>query len=305
MKAKTILITGSNGLLGQKLVEQLRGRTDVRLIATSKGENRHPVQDGYTYASLDITDEERMRALFDQYQPTEMINGAAMTHVDKCEENQDLCWKLNVEAVEIMTRVCQDHGTRLVHLSTDFIFDGEDGPYQEEDRPNPLSYYGESKLASEKLVLESGINAAIVRTMLVYGVIGDGSRSNIVLWARKALRNQNPINVVNDQFRSPTLAEDLAAGCIEVAMRDASGIFHISGPETLSVVEMVYAVADHWGLDKGLVTEVSSDTLAQAAKRPPRTGFNIEKARTSLDYQPKSFQEGLAVVAGQLDQLGL
>lgn len=305
MSSKTILITGSNGLLGQKLVEQLRSRPDVKLIATSKGENRHPIQDGYVYASMDITDEARMRELFTTYQPTEMINGAAMTHVDQCEENREQCWKLNVEAVEIMSRVCQENGVRLVHLSTDFIFDGEAGPYQEEDTPRPLSYYGESKLASEALVLKSGAEAAIVRTMLVYGVIGDGSRSNIVLWARKALTKGDPIKVVNDQFRSPTLAEDLAAGCIQVVMKNEIGVFHVSGPETLSVVEMVYQVADHWGLDKGLISEVSSATLGQTAKRPPRTGFIIEKARTALGYQPRSFREGLAVVGSQLEKLGL
>lgn len=303
MITKTIFLTGSNGLLGQKIIDRLSSRTAVELIATSTGPNRHPAPEGFTYESLDIMDEDRMRELFEIYQPTELINAAAMTHVDKCEQDREKCWDLNVRAVEKMARVCKEFGVRMIHLSTDFIFDGEDGPYQEKDTPNPLSIYGESKLASEKILEDSGIDYAIVRTMLVYGVVWDMSRSNIVLWARKALGEGQKINVVNDQFRSPTLAEDLAEGCILITMKERTGIYHISGPDTLSIVEMVYAVADHWGLDKSLVTEIDSQTLGQAARRPPRTGFVILKAQTELGYKPRTFREGLEVVERQLGQI--
>ena len=300
MITKTIILTGSNGLLGQKLIDRLSSRTAVELIATARGANRYPTQEGYTYETMDVMDEDRMRELFELYQPTELINCAAMTHVDKCEQDKEQCWDLNVRAVEKMARVCKEFGVRMIHISTDFIFDGEDGPYEERDQPNPLSYYGESKLASEKVLAESGADYAIIRTMLVYGVVWDMSRSNIVLWAKKALSEEQKINVVNDQFRSPTLAEDLAEGCILVAMKDKTGVFHISGPDTLSIVEMVYAVADHWGLEKDLVTEIDSATLGQAAKRPPRTGFVILKAQTELGYRPRTFREGLEVVERQL-----
>ncbi len=303
MITKTIILTGSNGLLSQKLIDKLSSRTAVELIATSQGPNRYPSSEGYTYESLDIMDEERMRALFDLYQPTELINCAAMTHVDKCEQDKEKCWDLNVRAVEIMARVCKEFGVRMIHLSTDFIFDGEDGPYEERDTPNPISYYGESKLAGEKVLEESGIQYAIARTMLVYGVVWDMSRSNLVLWARKALSNEQKINVVNDQFRSPTLAEDLAEGCILIAMKDKTGVYHISGPDTLSIVEMVYEVADHFGLERDLITEVDSATLGQVAKRPPKTGFVILKAQTELGYRPHTFKEGLEVVERQLGEI--
>jgi len=300
MIAKTILITGANGLLGQKLVDKLSNRAAIQLVATARGSNRNPNTEGYAYEELDITDETRMRELFEVYQPTELINCAALTHVDKCELDPDLCEELNVKAVELMCQVCRDFGTRIIHISTDFIFDGEDGPYAEKDKPNPLSVYGRSKLRGEEIVLGAGIPFAIARTMLVYGVVADMSRSNIVLWAKKALSDGQSINVVNDQFRSPTLAEDLAEGVILIAMKEKTGIYHLSGPETLSVVEMVRQVAAHWDLDASLITEIDSATLAQPAKRPPRTGFVILKAQTELGYRPRNFRDGLQVIERQL-----
>ncbi len=300
MIAKTILITGANGLLGQKLVDKLSNRAAIQLVATGRGSNRNPNTEGYAYEELDITDETRMRELFEVYQPTELINCAALTHVDKCELDPDLCEELNVKAVELMCQVCRDFGTRIIHISTDFIFDGEDGPYAEKDKPNPLSVYGRSKLRGEEIVLGAGIPFAIARTMLVYGVVADMSRSNIVLWAKKALSDGQSINVVNDQFRSPTLAEDLAEGVILIAMKEKTGIYHLSGPETLSVVEMVRQVAAHWDLDASLITEIDSTTLAQPAKRPPRTGFVILKAQTELGYRPRNFRDGLQVIERQL-----
>ena len=300
MIAKTILVTGANGLLGQKLIDKLVNRSAVQLVATGRGPSRHPLQEGYAYEELDITDEERMRELFEVYQPTELINCAAMTHVDKCEQNPEQCELLNVKAVELMCRVCRDYGTRIIHLSTDFIFDGENGPYAEKDAPNPLSIYGDSKLRSERVVLKAGIPFAIARTMLVYGVVADMSRSNIVLWAKRALEGEQEINVVNDQFRSPTLAEDLAEGVILIAMKEKTGIYHISGPETLSVVGMVRQVAQHWELKESLISEIDSATLGQPAKRPPKTGFVILKAQTELGYRPRNFRDGLRVVERQL-----
>lgn len=302
MIGKTILVTGANGLLGQKLIDKLANRTAVQLVATGLGPNRNPREEGYVYEPLDILDEERMRDLFEVYQPTELINCAAMTHVDRCEEDPETCWNLNVKSLELMVKVCRDFGTKIIHLSTDFIFDGENGPYSEKDKPNPLSHYGRSKLEGERIVLESGLPYAIARTMLVYGLVADMSRSNVVLWAKNALEAKQEINVVNDQFRCPTLAEDLADGVILISMRERTGIYHLSGPELLSIVEMVRQVADHWKLDKELIKEVSSDTLAQSAKRPPKTGFVILKAQTELGYKPRSFRDGLSVIERQLSE---
>ena len=300
---KKILITGSNGLLGQKIVNTLLKRTDVQIIATSSGVNRLLAKDGYTYESLDITQKSQVESVFKKHQPDVIINTAAMTNVDACETKREECWAINVAAVQNIVDVISENGNscHLIHLSTDFVFDGEKGSeYVETDIPNPLSYYGLSKFESEKILQKSTINWAIARTIIVYGIVDNMSRSNIVLWAKEALTKGQKINVVDDQFRSPTLAEDLADGCILIADKKAKGLFHLSGPKTLSILELVYLVADFWKLDKSLVTPSKSDNLNQAAKRPPRTGFDISKARKELGYAPKSFEEGLGILDAQL-----
>ena len=214
-----ILITGSNGLLGQKLVYALQNRNDVSLIATSSGENRITEKEGYVYETLDITDEAQVKQVIAKYRPDCIINTAAMTNVDACEAEKDKCVQMNINAVRYLVAACEQQGCHLIHLSTDFIFDGAHGPYKEEDLPNPLSYYGWSKLESEKIVQQSHIKWAIIRTIIIYGIVDNMSRSNVVLWAKDALGKGNPINVVDDQFRSPTLAEDLAQACANAALK--------------------------------------------------------------------------------------
>lgn len=300
---KTILITGSNGLLGQKLVYALLKRKDVKVIATSVGDNRLIQKEGYLYESLDITKKSEVESIFNKYQPDVIINTAAMTNVDACETKREECWAINVTAVQNIVDVisANNNSCHLIHLSTDFIFDGEKGSeYVETDIPNPQSYYALSKFESEKVLQKSKISWAIARTIIVYGIVENMSRSNIVLWAKDALTKGQNINVVDDQFRSPTLAEDLADGCILLADKKVKGIYHLSGPNTMSILELVYKVADCWNLDKSLVTPSKSNNLNQAAKRPPRTGFDISKAKNELGYAPHSFEEGLKILAAQL-----
>lgn len=313
----TILITGSNGLLGQKLIYGLLERNkkggEWKIIATSKGENRIREKDGYAYASLDITNKAEVEAAFQQFRPDVVINTAAMTNVDACESDRPGAKAMNADAVQYLVDAARNlqpaqgsaprtpHAApHFIHLSTDFIFDGENGPYKEEDAPNPLSYYAETKLDGEKIVEASGLDWAILRTIIVYGIVDNMSRSNVVLWAKDALTKGQKINVVDDQFRSPTLAEDLAEACILCAEKRATGIFHTSGKDVMSVLELVYRVADFWKLDKSLITPVKSETIKQPAKRPPRTGFIIDKAQNVLGYKPHSFEEGLAVLDAQL-----
>lgn len=308
---KTILVTGSNGLLGQKLIyallERNRKGAQWNIIATARGENRLKVRDGYSYYPMDITDQEAIAHVFSLVMPDVVINTAAMTNVDICESKRDEARLLNATSVKYMTDVLDELGdndpiinTHFIHLSTDFIFDGENGPYKEEDEPNPLSHYAATKLEGEEITKASRVRWSIIRTIIVYGIADDMSRSNLVLWAKGALEKGQKINVVDDQFRSPTLAEDLAEGCLLCAEQQAEGIFNISGETTYSVLELVYKVADFWKLDKSLINPVKSETINQPAKRPPRTGFIIEKAKNILGYKPHTFEEGLAVLDQQL-----
>lgn len=309
MNAKhKILVTGSNGLLGQKLTDLILAHnqssvTPIELIAVSRGPNRHPIQKGYTYLDLNLLDFESLTQCIAKHQPTCIINTAAMTNVDLCEDEVAECKLLNVELVQQLIAISEKQHIHLIHLSTDFIFDGENGPYLEDDAPNPLSVYGKSKLTSEKLFEHAKCKWTILRTILVYGVLNDLSRNNIVLWAKSALEKEQEIRVVIDQWRMPTLAEDLAAACLSAAMVPAYGIYHISGLELMSIYEIVQKIAAFWGLNADLIHPITTNTLNQKAARPTKTGFYLDKAKKDLNYQPHTFEEGLAIVNMQLNQL--
>lgn len=300
MAKKKILITGSNGLLGQKLVKLLVDKPTVEVIATARGKNRLSFSEGYQFVEMDITKPDEVAHILKSVMPDVVIHTAAMTNVDQCEAEKEACWVLNVDAVQTLVNVCEEHQVFLCHLSTDFVFDGENGPYQEEDQPNPISYYGQSKWKAEQIVQEAKCPWAIIRTVLVYGIADDMSRSNIILWVRDSLQAGKAIKVVTDQLRTPTLAEDLAIGCWLVAEKEAEGIFHISGKDFLSPYEMAIKTASYFNLDKTLIAEANASNFTQAAKRPPRTGFILDKARTILNYNPVSFEEGIAVLEKQL-----
>jgi dTDP-4-dehydrorhamnose reductase len=306
-----ILITGSNGLLGQKLVYKLRNRAGITCIATARGENRLVKQDGYIYEQLDITDKKNVEQVFSKHLPEVIINTAAMTNVDACETDREGAWLLNVTAVENQVKVLEQltqkqppYQPHFIHLSTDFIFDGTRGPLDENETPNPLSYYAETKLEAEKIVMASSVDWAIARTVLVYGIVDNMSRSNIVLWVKANLEQGKSINVVDDQFRTPTLAEDLADGCILIAEKKAKGIYNISGKDFYSILELAHTVADYYGLDKNLIKPSKSADIKQPAKRPPITGFIIDKAVRELGYKPHSFTEGIAILEEQIREMG-
>lgn len=306
-----ILITGSNGLLGQKLVYKLRNKKGITCIATARGANRLIHQDGYEYCSLDITDRQNVEDVLTRYMPDVVVNTAAMTNVDACETERDTAWLMNAAAVEYQVKTLEElkaakanYYPHFVHLSTDFIFDGTHGPLDENEKPNPLSYYAETKLAAEKTVMASRLDWAIARTVLVYGIVDNMSRSNIVLWVKTNLEQGKTINVVDDQFRTPTLAEDLADGCILIAEKRAKGIYNISGKNFYSILELANTVADYYGLDKSLIKPSKSADIKQPAKRPPITGFIIDKARKELGYNPHSFTEGIKILEDQIKEMG-
>ncbi|MBD2722961.1 SDR family oxidoreductase [Hymenobacter armeniacus] len=298
-----ILVTGSNGLLGQKLVALLRAQPEVELVATSRGANKlAALYPGLHFVPLDVTDAAQVRQVLAQERPTHLIHTAAMTNVDECELNHEACWLHNVTAVAHLVDACAEFDIHLTHLSTDFIFSGEAGPLAEDATPGPVNFYGHSKLAAEELVRASPGRWAIARTVLVYGVAHEYGRTNIVLWVRDSLRAGKAIKVVSDQWRTPTLAEDLAQGCWLLALHSAQGIYHISSDEMLTPHAMALQVADFFGLDHGLIEEANAGTFTQPARRPARTGFIIDKAKRELGYRPHTFAQGIELVGRQSDE---
>ncbi len=295
-----LLVTGSNGLLGQHLIKLLIEKTSYQVIATGRGENRlpFPSSERYHYFSLDITDGLAVNDFILFHQPDVIIHAAAMTQPDICELHAVECWNVNVTATRFLVNAAESIHARFIYISTDFVFDGLNGPYKETDETGPVNYYGSSKLAAEKSVIESKLSWAIVRTVLVYGNILVGNRSNIISWVKENAENHQPIKVVNDQLRTPTYVEDLANGILLVLEKNATGIYHISGEESMSPYDMAIATADYMHSDKSLMTEVNAATFTQPAQRPLRTGFIIDKAKRELGYHPLSFTESLKKMLG-------
>jgi len=281
-------------LLGQALI-QLLVEKKYTVVATGKGRSRLVVAalENYQYQELDITDGPAVEEVVLRERPALIVHAAAMTHVDQCELNKQECYNANVTATRFLIDAARKVKARFVFVSTDFIFDGKQGPYKEDDEPAPVNYYGSTKLVAEKAVMESGLNWAIARTILVYGVAPTTGRTNIITWVKQSLENGTPIKMVTDQYRTPTFVDDLARGILLIIEKSATGIFHLSGEERMTPYEMAVETAKLFGLDQTLITPSSSQDIKQPAVRPPRTGFDISKAKKELGYKPVRFADGL------------
>ena len=290
---KKVAITGSNGLLGQTLVNLLlHEKEKYQVFGLSRGKNRSGRSD-FDYFDVDITNPQQTSEVLKKIAPDFVVNTAAMTNVDACEDDKESCDKLNVEAVQFLANVCNEINAHLIHISTDFIFDGTQGYYKETDDPNPLSHYGMSKLKSEEVLINSVSDYTILRTILVYGKVNNHGRNNIVLWVKEMLENGKEITIVNDQFRMPTYVEDLAKACKLSIDKQAKGIFNISSKELLSVYEITQQIAEVFELNKSLIKPISTSALNQRAARPSKTGFDLSKTNRDLNFYPKTFKEDL------------
>lgn len=289
-----ILITGANGLLGQALVRRLSENRELDVLATARDDA--PRFDGGScgYTPLDVTQPDAVENVFEDFAPDVVINCAAMSDVAECDENRNEAWATNARAVKRLAKHCNETRARLVQVSSDFVFNGKRGPYDEDARPDPVNYYGRAKLAGENAVREAGrSNWAIVRTVLLYGTGQGLSRSNVVLWMIDELSEGNPLHIVDDQYRTPTHVDDLATGIERLVDREKTGIYHLSGRDLVSIYELACTVAEVFDLDASLIEPVSSDFFEDDVDRPPRTGFIVDRAAEELDYDPRSLEDGL------------
>jgi dTDP-4-dehydrorhamnose reductase len=297
-----VLITGANGLLGQALVHRMSRFPEYDVLATARDDEPRFEGASCGYAPLDVTNPARVADLFQDFTPNVVVNCAALSDPSRCAEEREAAWAVNARAVRTLAGECRAIGARLVQVSTDFVFDGADGPYREDARPNPVNYYGRSKLAGENAVREAGPSKwAVVRTVLLYGTANGLSRSNVVLWVLDRLSRGETIHVVTDQHRTPTYVPDLAAGIERLIHFEKTGTYHLSGEELVSVYELASTVAEVFGLDDSLIRPVESDHFEDAIDRPPRTGFIILKAQSELGFRPRSLREGLRHLGERLD----
>ena len=288
-----ILITGANGFLGYYLVEQLLHK-GFFIIATAKGPCRLPFfhHVNFQYEEMDLTDPFSIHDVFEKIKPAIVVHAGAITKPDECELDQMKAYMVNVEGTVQLLINAADIKSFFIFLSTDFVFDGETGMYTENDVPNPVNYYGRTKLEAEEAVKEYEHEWTIVRTVLVYGQNHSG-HSNILTTVKEKLENGKEYNVVDDQVRTPTYVEDLAKGIVLIIEKKATGIFHLSGKDVLTPFQMAIKTAEHLKLDSSVLKKITAANFSQPATRPLTTGFIIDKARKELGYEPLSFEEGL------------
>ena len=296
---RKILITGSNGLLGQNLVNKLLEKDTYIIYGVSRGENRNKKRGKFTYYNIDLTNKKELSELINELQPHFIINTAAMTNVDTCELNKEACDMINVDAVKYLVELCELNAIHLIHLSTDFIFDGEKGYYKESDPANPVNYYGLSKLRSEKNIIDSNIKYTILRTILVFGITNE-LKNNIVLWVKNSVENKQQINVVTDQLRMPTFVDDLVYACLYAIDNGVEGVFNVSSNTLLSIYDMAIEIANTFHLDRSFINPIPTSLLSQPAKRPFKTGFDLNRSFSQLNLPSHSFSENLQVFKNQL-----
>ncbi|WP_107038394.1 SDR family oxidoreductase [Brumimicrobium mesophilum] len=291
-----VLITGSNGLLGQKLVSYFQ-KNNIQFLATAKSDNKLSFLPKTNFEILDITNMVQVGEVINNFKPTHIINAAAMTNVDACEDFETECFNINTRGVANIIEEIDCSDTHLIQISTDFIFDGKKKLYTEEDTANPISNYGLSKWNAEELLFESGYhNFTILRTSLLYGVGEALNKGNIFSWALAELRLGKELNIVNDQFRTPTYVEDLVQACAKVIELSEFGVYNIAGKELLSMNEYIKLVAKYLNVSTEKVNSITSEKLNQKAKRPLSSGLDIGKAESELAYKSTDFIESLSLI---------
>ena len=285
-----IMILGANGFTGRRILKRLSSKHQV--LACSLHPDILP-EEGYDFHILDMQNVDATDALLNNFRPDVIINASAMSVVDYCEQHPEEAYALNVTAVKHLAEYSQSNTCRLIHLSTDFVFDGTaTEAYTETDTTNPINYYGKTKQWSEEAIEQACTNYAIARIEVVYGKPFNGQHGNIVHLVKTRLENGQSIRVVSDQFRSPTWVEDIARAIESLLSDKYQGIYHICGGETMSVADIAYRVAKHFGLDTSLIQPVTTDEMNEATPRPLFSPMNTEKAFKEFGYQPSRLEEG-------------
>lgn len=282
---KRILITGCNGFIGSKIIKYNKN-FECFGIARKIKNSEH-------FYSVDIREYEKVEEIIKKINPFVLIHTAALTNVDYCEENPEEAYAINSEGTKNLALACKKINAKMIYISTDYIFDGNKGNYSEEDIPNPINIYGKSKLKGEYYVKEILENFLIFRISVPYGFFE--RKLNFVTWVIENLKNNKEIKAIDDQFNSPTYADNLAKSIIQIIedKKDSNGIYHLSGSERISRYEFAERICKIFNLDKNLIKKVKSNELNWKAKRPIDSSLNIEKAKKELKVDLYNINQGL------------
>jgi dTDP-4-dehydrorhamnose reductase len=270
-----IVIIGAEGQVGHFLFKHLSDQHQVWGTAQLG-------VDGFP--ALDIQNPSAVTDFLDHRRPDHVILTAALTHVDRCETEPGLAEAINVKGTEQVAKACRAIGAGLTFFSTDYIFDGQTGPYQETDTPNPLSVYGRTKLEGEKIVAGLLEDYRIVRTMVVFSYL-PGSL-NIFMQIKERLEKNLPIAAPSDQMINPTHALNLAQATAELIENKQTGIFNIAGTTRLLRDAFTRQVVSSFGGNPDAVTSITTADLKQKARRPLNSGLKTDKAQQVLKHYP-------------------
>ena len=293
-----LLIIGASGLTGYRLA-----KLSSEFFEVYGTYNKRPINiENCEISQLDKTNKEKVHSLIKHINPNIVIDCSAVHNVDYCETHQEETWMVNVEATKFIAKICKDIKARMIYISTDYIFDGTAKQYNEYSKPNPLNYYGISKLKAEEEIVKSKISYAIARTSLIFGWIpielkGLESSSkksiNFVIWALNKLRNGESLNIVTDQFSTPTFVDNLVSYLLALAKSNENGIFHTTGKQCVNRYEFTRKIIEVFNINKDLITPVTSDLFEQIAERPMRCCLSSVKAEKLLGVKPYTIQEAL------------
>lgn len=294
---KRVFITGANGLLGQKCQTAFAKGWEV--LGIDLQETPFFDSESVAYQKMDFTDKRRLLESLEDFHPDVILNAGAFTDVDGCEKEKEAAYRANVGAVQNLVEYCSSKNCKLIQLSTDYLFDGKEGPYPENAEENPVGYYGQTKFEAEQLIKANLKNYLIARTNVLYG-IASKVRSNFVTWLIETLKDGKPVRIVTDQYNNPILADNLAEALRECAEMDLTGILNLGGGECLSRYAFALKTAEVFTLDRNLITSIVTKDLAQVAPRPLKGGLDETLARRLLSTKLLDAREGLEVMKRQV-----
>jgi dTDP-4-dehydrorhamnose reductase len=287
-----LLITGGGGLMGSKVAEVAAVQGHVVFF----GYHREHQESGHGKGiKFDLMDHASIVEAVSLSQPEVVIHTAALTDVDRCEIDKDIAYRVNVLGTKVLCEAAREMGAFTIYASTDYVFDGTRGMYSEEDKPNPINYYGYSKFLGESYC------DAIARTCVIFGARPASGKINFALWLIDRLTKGESVKVVTDQYVTPTLNTNLARMVLEMAVRRLKGIYHLSGATRISRYDFACELARVFGLNEGLIAPSRMADMKWAARRPADSSLNTSKALRCLDEKPMAVGEALRTLKAEID----
>lgn len=291
---KKVLIIGASGFLGKELYKVFMVDKQYQTYGTC---SKNKILD---FEHLDITNSENVSDVFQKIKPNIVIITAALTNVEYCEVNEDEAYKINVSGIKNIAKLCNMYGCKVIYVSTEYVFDGNNGPYDETYIESPINYYGRTKLQGEKIIQDEISDYLIARTTVVYG--WDLKSKNFVMQFIKNLSENKTMKIPNDQISSPTYCPNLAEMIKESCDKNISGIFNMVGSDVIDRYKFALKAAEILSLNQKLLLPIETKTLGQIAKRPLNAGLKIDKASKMLHNKPMSVVEGLIEVKKLYDK---